>query len=153
MLDLFLFAKEWSPPCRQALQDNLRWCQQAMNSSCRPPCLFGDVQGCIPEASFSKTGLFMPRFHQVAQAPLLTHQFCYTHNRECEILGARAASDWETAGLPCVDFSQAGKRQRENGPTATVFACHAKRHIHLETPVILLENVQDHSCPAACLLK
>lgn len=46
----------------------------------------------------------------------------------------------ETAGLPCVDYSKAGLEEREHGSTNKVFVSHAKRHVELETPVVVLEN-------------
>lgn len=50
--------------------------------------------------------------------------------------------DFEVAGLPCIDQSMAGQKKYEEGKTGTVFCCHAKRHVELETPLILMENVQ-----------
>ena len=132
-------AEEWDAGCRHAIRDNLSWCSRVMSSSSRAPCLFGDVQGCVPPCSISREGPFMPRFREVAKANFVSHQFCYEHNRQCQVL---VRTDWETAGLPCVDYSFAGKRLQEDGPTATVFITHAKRHIQLGTPMILLENVQ-----------
>ena len=51
--------------------------------------------------------------------------------------------DYDISGLPCPDFSRAGERRGRGGPTLTVFACHAKLHIHLGTPLLVIENVQD----------
>ncbi|CAK9089666.1 unnamed protein product [Durusdinium trenchii] len=49
----------------------------------------------------------------------------------------------EVAGLPCTDQSAAGNRLYQEGPTAKVFLAHAKRHIEKETPLLILENVQE----------
>ena len=70
----------------------------------------------------------------------MSHQWCFSHRKLCPLFETR--TDFETAGLPCTDQSRAGKRLFEEGPTASVFCCHAKRHIELQTPLILLENVQ-----------
>ena len=87
----------------------------------------------------------MERFHKVAQANFVTHQFCYERQEECPIL---VETDRETAGLPCVDYSAAGRRQKENGPTASTFCCRAKKHTELGTAMLLLENAQALVCDA-----
>ena len=73
-------------------------------------------------------------------AQIFTTQFCYTHGSQCNLLNR---SDLEVAGLPCWDYSLAGKRLQEDGPTIGAFLAHAKRHVHLATPVIVIENVKE----------
>lgn len=85
----------------------------------------------------------MEKYCDVTASDFVSRQHCYTRNKLCKLFGPNVQCDWETAGLPCVDFSLAGKRRKEEGPTCTIFMSHAKRHIELGTPVILLENVQD----------
>lgn len=108
----------------------------------RAPCVFGDVEGCIPPGSYDPKDCFMQKFHSIARADLVSHNHCYTHNGQCPLFEKRKTGQLETAGLPCIDQSKAGNRLFEEGPTSTVFAAHAKRHIELETWAILLENVQ-----------
>ena len=148
MLIPFSCAQEINPRCRQMLVDHIVWCGEVLGTSIRTPCIFGDVEGCIPEGVYNKTDSFMAKYRDIENSDLLSHQHCYTHNRYCPIFGPEANSDFETAGLPCVDMSRAGKRLKENGRTASVFITHAKRHCEKRTPVILLENAQ-----ARCLSK
>ena len=49
------------------------------------------------------------------------------------------------AGLPCWDMSLAGKRLQENGVTVGCFLTHAKRHVELETPLVIVENTKDRT--------
>ena len=85
----------------------------------------------------------MTKLQDVSRAPLMKRQWCYTHGKYCELFAADKASELDVSGLPCPDFSAAGLRRREEGPTATVFMAHAKRHKELETPLIVVENVKD----------
>lgn len=73
-------------------------------------------------------------------ADIYETQHCYVHNQQCRL---DQGASLEVAGLPCWDYSSAGKRLAENGPTVGTFICHAKRHIHTKTPLIILENVKD----------
>ena len=40
-------------------------------------------------------------------------------------------------------MSPCGRRMYEEGQTSSVFACHAKLHIALQTPMLIIENVPD----------
>ena len=133
-------SKEWNSHGRQMIQDNIQWCGEVLGCPVAPPCIFGNVEGCIPENVYQRSDCFIDKFHKIARSDLVSHQHCYTHNCECPLF--ETASAFETAGLPCTDMSMNGKQQREEGPTASVFCCHAKRHIEKETEMILLENVK-----------
>ena len=122
------------------INDHVGWCAKVVDAPVRPPCIFGDVEGCIPPGTYESSDPFKVKFAKIANAPFVSHQWCFTHRTYCPLF--EMESDFETAGLPCTDQSRAGKRLFEEGPTASVFCCHAKRHIELQTPVILLENVQ-----------
>lgn len=74
------------------------------------------------------------------QAPIFETQHCYTHNCQCKL---NKDSHLEVAGLPCWDYSAAGKRRGENGPTIGTFLTHGKRRIAAATPLIIIENVQE----------
>lgn len=136
-------AKEWNRGCQQLIRDHVEWCAAVLGTVLPLPCLFEDVEGCVPPNSYNKDDPYMVKYRAIAAADLLSHGKCLFHGKQCPLFGPAAAADWETAGLPCTDQSRAGLRRFEHGPTASVFICHAKRHIELETPVILLENVQD----------
>ena len=53
---------------------------------------------------------------------------------------------FEVAGLPCTDHSRAGKRAGMQGATAPVFMAHAKIHVHKQTPLMIIENVEASEC-------
>ena len=134
-------SKEWSKRCHQLIIDHHQWCCRVLNTQTKLPCIFGDVEGCIPPGTYNATDPFKLKFHKIANSDFVSHQWCYAHHQMCPLF--KTQLDFETAGLPCTDSSRAGNRQFENGPTAGVFVCHGKRHIELATPLILLENVQE----------
>ena len=86
----------------------------------------------------------MSRVISIDKAKLFDGQYCFQHGRVCSIFGPHAKKpDYDISGLPCPDFSKAGKRQGSEGKTSSVFACHAKMHIQLQTPLLVIENVQE----------
>ena len=125
----------------------MTWCAKCTGRTARHPCLFGDLRGCIPKNVLETAEMgdhcFVQKVHLIAHAPFQTSQWCHTHHRCCPLFGPETAAQWETAGLPCPDHSKAGKHLAEEGPTSSVFICHAKRHIEKKTPMILIENVQE----------
>ena len=90
-----------------------------------------------------ENGTFMEKVVRANRCPLRQHTWCYTHNGFCPLFGSGVAADIEVAGLPCIDFSKAGKRLGPEGPHSKVFVAHAKRHVEMATPVIVIENVWD----------
>ena len=104
------------------------------------PCVFGDLEQCIPRDTFCRTDTFMEKLVKVDNAPIFETQHCFTHNKLCKL---DQDSDLEVSGLPCWDYSLAGKRLGEEGPTISAFLTHAKRHCHSETRLIIVENVKD----------
>lgn len=122
--------------------DHHAWCGDVLKTVIQAPCVFSDVEGCIPANSYDAKSDYTDKYRCIATSDLVSHQHCYTHNRLCPLFSESARSDIETAGLPCTDQSMAGKRLREQGPTSTVFMCHAKRHIEKETKLIIIENVK-----------
>ena len=61
---------------------------------------------------------------------------------EINLRAAFQGSDIETAGLPCWDMSYAGQRRQEDGRTVGAFLTHAKRHVELQTPIVIVENTK-----------
>ena len=106
------------------------------------PCMFEEVEGCIPDHLLNDEDSFMQMFKKVNRCPLKVRQWCLTHKTFCRIIGKDASVDLTVGGLPCWDYSLAGKRQQENGLTKKVFLGFAKYHIRQGTPLIILENVQ-----------
>lgn len=116
----FVLRKEWKKGCCQIIRDHIEWRNDLLGSFGQIPCLFQDVEGCIPPGSYPQNGTFMEKFAAVESAPLVTEQWCMTHGRMCPLIGPGAESDLETAGLPCTDQSKSGKQLKEEGPTNTV---------------------------------
>ena len=61
---------------------------------------------------------------------------CDRNGQQCRLPDV----DLDTGGLPCVDFSTAGKKRRQEGPTSGIFVAWAKRHKTLRTKLVILEN-------------
>lgn len=131
--------QEWDVHCRQLIFDHCTWLRKNAGLRCKDPCVFGDLEGCIPLGTYQPQDSFRIKFHKVDAAPIFLTQHCYTHNAQCHF----RCADLEMAGLPCWDYSMAGKRLQENGPTIGAFLSHAKRHVHLQTPLVIVENVKE----------
>ena len=84
----------------------------------------------------------MEKFSLVDDANFRCKQFCHTHKKQCPLFGPSTEAQLEVAGLPCWDMSRAGRQMKEEGPTAGVFLCHAKRHAEKRTPMIIIENTK-----------
>ncbi len=140
---IFETSQELNATCRQLITDHHAWCK--LVSGWRPaPCVHGDLTEILPSGSFNKEDSFYRRLLDIDRARICKRQFCYTHSGQCNILGGMQA-DFDLSGLPCPDMSKAGHGLREEGLTSTVFACHAKLHIARQTPLLLIENVQDRA--------
>ena len=120
--------------------DHIEWIKQSSGSMREPPCVFGDLESCIPVKTFESSDGFWTKFKKVDSAKMYRTQYCYSHNRQCPL---NQNSDMETAGLPCWDYSLAGNRLCEDGPTIGAFLTHAKRHVEFGTPIVIVENVKD----------
>ena len=137
--------KEISGTCRQLVVDHFDWYKTTVGW--RPqPCIHGDVTKIVPEGSFDPKSSFESRLRSINRAPVLLKQFCYSHGKDCNIFGSPHKPDYDLSGLPCPDHSPAGKRLGEEGVTSSVFCCHAKIHIALQTPFLIVENVPDKGC-------
>ena len=104
--------------------------------------MFQDLEGCIPKKTFNPSDNFMDMFEKVNSARFINRQWRLTHQQYCYVVNPDVAVDFDCSGLPCWDFSMAGKRKQENGETRSVFISYAKRHIAMRTPLLLLENVK-----------
>lgn len=113
-------AKEISKKCRQSIVDNAAWCGEALGQYYELPCIFGDVRGVLQRGTFEPGATFESKFRAANRARLAETQFCYTHNDWCRVNGQECTSDADFSGLPCPDYSKAGNRQREEGPTNEV---------------------------------
>lgn len=115
-------------------------------------CVFGDLTGIVPVDCHPQPGAsFMEQVYAFNRAPLYSKQHCYTHNKCCSLgLVSGIPPDFDLSGLPCPDMSPCGLRQGLEGPTAQVFIAHAKHHIALQTPLLVIENVPDWASEICC---
>ena len=120
----------------------MEWYNRATGEAHPHPCMHDDLTHIVPAGSFDPEGTFAQRSRQIDQAKLNTKQWCHHHGQFCTLFGHGAPEiDYDISGLPCPDMSRAGRLLREEGPTSTVFTCHAKMHIELQTPLLVVENV------------
>ena len=134
--------QELDEHCRGLIAGHHAWCQQFSRPSFPQPCIFGNIEHCLPENTYKKGDCFMKKLWDISKSSMLSEQYCFTHGRQCRLFNPDFESDVEIAGLPCWDFSLAGKRLKEHGPTNTVFMSHAKIHRCKATPILIIENVQ-----------
>ncbi|CAE7365205.1 desi2 [Symbiodinium microadriaticum] len=127
--------------CHQLLRDNMLWCSKVLGRM-EDPCMFGNVLDIYPE--FRDEGSFAEKQQLLFNCRRTPSCFCKIHG-----VGASAptacripSSHFDVSGLPCPDFSTAGKRRRAEGPTNSVFLAHGRMHGELQTPLLLIENVQ-----------
>jgi len=113
--------------------------------------MFGEVEGCIPSSAMSPSDDFMTMFQKINRCNLISHQWCFSHQKCCPILGNEAAVDYNCAGLPCWDYSLAGNRKLEEGETRRVFIAYAAQHCFQRTPLLVIENVKAFAKPV-CLV-
>ena len=71
-----------------------------------------------------------------------TSAYCIRCHKKCSY--ASAAVHW--AGTPCVDFSNFGLRQEENGRAAVFLCAWLGMRLELQEPVIIHENVAQFNC-------
>ncbi|CAE7646296.1 desi2 [Symbiodinium sp. CCMP2592] len=134
---------EKEPKCHQLLRDNMLWCSK-VSGRLEDPCLYGNILDLYPE--FKDQGAFEEKKALLYNCTINSSCPCRTHGSPT---GARAVmsccvpkSHFDVSGLPCPDFSAAGKRRRMEGPTNSVFLAHGRLHGTLQTPLLLIENVQ-----------
>ena len=80
-------------------------------------------------------------FSAIAVAPLVDLCPCASFCNALELCRVPDV-DLDTGGLPCVDYSNAGKRACENGKTGPIFVTWSKRHKTKRTKVVVLENAK-----------
>ena len=126
--------------------DHVQWYNIATGCAHVHPCIHGDLTQVVPQGSFDQKADFETRAAQIDHADLCADQWCFAHGQNCPIFrkGCGVAEpDYDISGLPCPDHSRAGNRAYEQGATSSVFACHAKMHVHYQTPLLCIENVWD----------
>ncbi len=137
-------AGEISPACQQLIVDHCEWYNNTTESWHPRPCIHGDLTHIVPTGSYNPESKFMRKLLDMNKAPMWSHQWCVTHNCFCSLgLTGGLKADYDISGLPCPDMSPAGSLKRHEGPTGPVFIAHAKLHIALGTPMLVLENVPD----------
>ncbi|CAE7561236.1 unnamed protein product, partial [Symbiodinium sp. KB8] len=112
---------EKEPKCHQLLRDNMLWCNKDQGS-------FDEKKALLYNCAMSSSC------------------FCRTHGSPTGTTTLSCSvpkSDFDVSGLPCPDFSTAGKRRRMEGPTNSVFLAHGRLHGTQRTPLLLIENGLD----------
>lgn len=103
------------------------------------PDILGFFLGLGDSSQFSAD--YMQKYHAVSRAVYKGSGPCLRHGgaalRECCV----PAVDLEVAGLPCTDFSSAGLRMAEQGPTILVHLAWARKMLFEQPALILHENV------------
>lgn len=136
-------AEEINGGCRNLIVSHCDWYNDVTGLNHPRPCIHGDLTQVIPPDSFRKSDSFKDRLRKIDRAPIMLKQYCYTHGQDCSIFSTWKRPDYDLSGLPCPDHSPAGSRAGSEGVTASVFICHAKFHIGLQTPLLIIENVPD----------
>ena len=138
---MIIFAsQEIDRTCQQIIRDNVNWCNLVTSRTPPPPCMFEEIEGIVPDRVMDSSDDFMNMFKKVNNCKLKSHQWCLTHKRQCALVGA--GPDYDCAGLPCWDYSFAGKRLQEEGETKRVFIAYAAYHCSQRTPLLVIENVK-----------
>lgn len=135
-------AQETDSHCRQLIIDHHAWVQEVTGNRFQTPCQFGDLEDVFPPGTYDPSENFMGKLHKVSTCQIMQKQWCYNHGQHCDLFGRAAETDLDVSGLPCWDYSLAGKCRQEEGPSNTVFMAHAKMHKERRTPLIIIENVQ-----------
>ena len=143
-------AQEIDAKCRQILNDHNRWTTSWQSEPHGAPCIFGDVLEQLPRGSIREVGTFFEKLDDVNRAHLQKVQYCFQHGQCCS---AVRAVDVDVSGLPCQDNSRANiKRKLQDGRFVPVYMVWAKKHRHLRTPLLIIENTPDaqHSLCSSC---
>ena len=120
----------------------MNWCNLVTSRTPPPPCMFEEIEGIVPDDVIHSSDDFMTMFKKVNICTLKTHQWCHTDRRQCPLIGNTAGAQYNCAGLPCWDYSFAGKREQEEGETRRVFIAYAAYHCCQQTPLLVIENVK-----------
>lgn len=111
----------------------------ASRGSCVFPNILNFFWGLEDPALFSAD--YMQKYHAVSRAVYKGSAPCLRHGggalRECCVPDV----DLEVAGLPCTDFSSAGLRMAEQGPTILIHLAWARKMLFEQPALILHENV------------
>ena len=93
--------KEIDKTCQQIIRDNYKWCGIVTGRHMHDPCMFEEVEGCIPDGVLNDQDSFMQMFQKVNRCALKVRQRCLTHRTFCRITGDQAMVDMNVSGLPC----------------------------------------------------
>ncbi len=135
---LHLEAKELANKCHQILKDNHIWCNRVTGVTSPLPHLFPNLLDMVPQSALSGSS-FDDVVSNVAKAPLTKRCTCLSM---CTVTGTCGipSVDFDTGGLPCVDYASCGKHRGTSGISGPLFVAWAKRHKEQKTKLLLLEN-------------
>lgn len=127
--------------CRQAIIDNHHWAQQWADRRRSVPHIFADLRDQASLDQVNPRLPFLARWGQASRLQASHEQFCHTHARYCPSM---VPLDFDVSGLPCQDNSRANHNRRFfEGKNSTENLAWAKRHVDLETPLLIIENTPE----------
>ena len=127
------------------ITDHHDWCNSSSGRAYAVPCCFGDIMQFLfgLDPNLSSMTFQQKRNHIFNECGLTQTQYCFSHNMPFFVQEPTCV---EVAGLPCPDNSRANAaRAYEEGASSGIYCAWAKRHRHLKTPLVIIENVPD-SC-------
>ena len=100
-----------------------------------------DMLDLLPANTVQECRDLLGNFNAISTAALVDHCPCGSFCNAMDVCHVPQV-DLDTGGLPCVDWSQAGKLQRESGRTGPLFILWSKLHKTRKTKLVILENAK-----------
>ena len=132
--------KEMNEKCKRLLRESMSWCEAVAEHDPDQCCLFGDILELLPHGTVNGEERYSAKLKAVQDSQLRTVQECDQHGEACRIANQ---AQFCVSGLPCPDFSHAGKRQKRAGKTSPVYMATGKYHTTHRTPLLLVECTED----------
>lgn len=132
--------QECATACNQLLFDNHRWCVHTMQRYHHMPHFFGDILKLNMPGVFQACDSYRGKRRKIRQSLLVEHQDCKTHSHSStDTCCVPMDVHFGCSGLPCTDFSRAGKQLRKYGPTNVIYMTHGKYCEASRVPVFIIE--------------
>lgn len=140
MLKSVVQPQEFATACNQLLFDNHRWCVHTMQRYHHMPHFFGDILKLNMPGLFQACDSYRGKRRKIRQSLLVEHRDCKTHSHSStDTCCVPMDVDFGCSGLPCTDFSRAGKQLRKYGPTNVIYMTHGKYCEASSVPVFIIE--------------
>ena len=136
-----MVTKDFAEPCQQLTCQTMKWCSIVTDWDPEGHCMFGNILDLLPYGTLFGQTSYSEKFSAVAQCvELAPTAACSVHQTACP---ASKRVIFDVSGLPCPDFSTAGKRLKKDGPTAPVYMVHGKWCCENKVPLLLIECTED----------